>query len=262
MTQRLNPNSARYWFDHINSARIPVPKTKFIRMAKGPLWKMMDGSEADEPSLRNMVDRILELQNRWNGAPLFIRSDLASAKHDGPAAYQIPRNATKETVVRAIMNTFEDNLMKDQDPEWFMIREWLDLVHSFRAFAGHPIAQEWRYFATPDKVVCKHFYWPEEAISFWDRKRSPEPADWRKLLSNLASQPPPDILSDYAMTAAKVCNASPMWSVDFAHDIHGDWYLIDMAVAAESFHGWDGCPIPNNHKPQPPVVQSPSVEVK
>lgn len=259
MSQRLNPNSARYWFPKVAAARIPVPKTKFLRMAKGPLWKMLDGAMpigSEASSLQSMVTKTIEIQKLWRGPPLFVRSDLASAKHDGPIAYQIPRNATPGTVVRVLRNTFEDNLMKDQNPDWFMIREWLDLVYCFRAFVGHPIAQEWRYFATSEKVVCKHFYWPEDSITFLD-KRAHEPADWRKQLAKLASISPPAILSDYAVKAAKVCNTVPMWSVDFAHDIHGDWYLIDMAVAKDSSHGWDGCPIPNNEKRE----EKPSVDL-
>jgi len=42
-----------------------------------------------------------------------------------------------------------------------------------------------------------------------------------------------------AIEAAKVCDGR--WSVDFARDRSGKWWLIDMALMAASWH-WPGCP--------------------
>jgi len=65
------------------------------------------------------------------------------------------------------MSTIEDNEMKfwmseEYPPAAFMVREFLDLDASFKAFGGLPIAREWRIFASPEKVICYHPYWPAE----------------------------------------------------------------------------------------------------
>jgi hypothetical protein len=39
--------------------------------------------------------------------------------------------------------------------------------------------------------------------------------------------------------AARACGGG-RWSVDFCQDVHGKWWLPDMATAADSFH-WPGC---------------------
>ena len=99
---------------------------------------------------------------------------------------------------------------------------------------GHRVGFEWRYFATRDEVRCRHFYWPEDSIRF-DRG-VPEPKDWRDELRGLAALEPPEDLGEMAMAAARACPHAEAWSVDFAKDDTGQWWLIDMALAERSFH--------------------------
>lgn len=238
MTQvSYNPNSALYWFPRIRHGNLPVPRTKFVDIEFMKLINILDGERipyADEV-MGHLDANAVEI-----GYPVFIRSDHASAKHDGPSAYRAEK---KEDLPSVLYQTVEDNAMKDFLPQALMVRSWLDLEAPFKAFGGLPIAREWRLFATKDKVVCSHFYWAEEAIQFWGG-RVDEPTFWKRDLAKIAEPLSVDeqvLLKALAMRAATVCTAAPCWSVDFARDREGKWWLIDMAIAQSSWHPED-CP--------------------
>ena len=98
------------------------------------------------------------------GYPAFLRTDRASAKHDGPKAFRVDRPARLE---ECIFRTFEDNCLKDisSETQAFMAREYQSIKPVFMAFGGLPIGQEWHVLADQDGVRCHHFYWPQDAFS-------------------------------------------------------------------------------------------------
>ena len=65
--------------------------------------------------------------------------------------------------------------------------------------------------------------------------------DWRDLLaeSHVLSAEDLAALDRMAFRAARACGGGK-WSVDFALDRAGKFWLIDMAVAEDSYH-WPGC---------------------
>lgn len=67
------------------------------------------------------------------------------------------------------------------------------------------------------------------------------PADWREQLAAMHQEPSelPD-LKAMAVQAARACGGG-VWSVDFCQDDAGKFWLLDMAVAQDSYH-WPGCP--------------------
>lgn len=223
-------NSALVWFPPILRAGLPVPKTIFVGFDPEQLWPTLDGQQVlDSFPMQKMIDACQQI-----GYPVFLRTDLSSAKHDGPEAYRI--NCTDD-LMRCICLTFEDNAIKDIAPfvRAFMLRKWLDLPAAFSAFGGHPISVEWRIFASQDAVRCEHFYWPEEAFEGreWDRWL---PKNWRGALKSISSSPR-DIgdLRDIAIQAVREIGHGE-WSVDFARDRRGKWWLTDMATAESSWH--------------------------
>lgn len=175
------------------------------------------------------------------GYPVFIRTDLSSAKHCGPGSYLAK---SREDISKILCETVVDNEMKfwmsmDQ-PRAFIVREFLELDAFFTAFGGLPINREWRFFANKNEVICAHPYWPEEAIQFWE---IPEPPDWKEQLAILHAPLHHlewEDLNEWAIRAAGACDASETWSVDFAKDVNGMWWLIDMAEMKSSYH-WPGC---------------------
>lgn len=88
-------------------------------------------------------------------------------------------------------------------------------------------------------------YWPEDAILFYGRK---PPADWKERLHalNLEVGDEKRILNAYA---EKFGSVNPgFWSVDFAQDETGKWWLIDAARGEVSWHA-AGCPLDPDPEP-------------
>jgi hypothetical protein len=120
------------------------------------------------------------------------------------------------------------------------------LNSGFKAFEGMPVSKERRYFVRDGKVVCKHPYWPEDAI--YGHKLPP---DWKLLLAamNLETGEEREQLNAYAVKFASVNPG--FWSVDFAQDARGNWWLIDAARGEVSWHA-AGCPFDPNPEPVRP----------
>ena len=253
-------NSALYWLPKVLDVA-PVPRTKIVKYdhMKAVLWlEGVDGGDAPLEALRDVADAM--------GYPLFLRTDLSSAKHEGPLAYKV---ASPGDIEHAFARTVEDNEMKfwlsPIAPKAILLREWLDLKFAFTAFGGHRIAREFRVFVKYGEVACKHFYWPADAIegNFHERETEdmwmadgPEPPRWREGLKSLSvlSAGESSYLGTMSVLAAMRCDAHPFWSVDWAQDIGGKWWLIDMAVGERSEHvAFDptpGCRVAVGVKPQ------------
>jgi hypothetical protein len=223
-------NSALYWFPKI-AQQFPVPRTEIVEFDDRTMWPALDGNPTPNipiEAFKATADKI--------GYPLFLRCDGSSAKHDGPNAYRLDKWDPK---LHAFFITFEDNAMKDLEIFAFLFREWLDLDGSFTAFGrdtGHLIANEWRFLATSEKVIHQFFYWPEHAIDGHAHHD-----DWKELLAatKKLSNEERGYLSFMAVDAVKLVNANdpedPEWSVDFAKDKSGKWWLIDMALSKNSW---------------------------
>ena len=124
------------------------------------------------------------------------------------------------------------------EPPWAGT-QWLDLEASFLAFGDergqHPIGREFRVFAGGGSNPCLHFYWPEDAF---EEFTNPSAENWRELLRE-ASQIEDSLkehLIETACKAARAVDQEVVWSVDFALDRSGIWWVIDMAHARDSWH--------------------------
>jgi hypothetical protein len=224
-----DPNSALIWFPAIRDAGLPVPRTEFVEFDPDMLWPICDG----KPARDDFPMRQLENTCECVGYPVFIRTDLSSAKHDGPESF---RADSPVDLWRCIVRTFEDNACKDLASflRAWMVREWINIESSFTAFGGLAIGREWRLFANQEMVSCQHFYWPEEAFSDgygvaagWE----PKLAALRERLNSSEGE----LLRNLASRAARAIGDGA-WSVDFAFDTDGKPWLIDMARAESSWH--------------------------
>lgn len=228
--------SALYWLPRIEAEGLPVPKTVVLPYEHGVMPELFDGLACAE--FDRLVPLATEAAARFGG-PVFVRTDLAAAKHAGSEAYRVPV-AELGAMANALYRTIEDNAMKfwlgPEEPRAILLREWLDLPAEFTVFGGLPISREWRIFANAVGVRCWHPYWPEGAVT---RRVDPGYPDWQRSLRDL-HQVPLDLpqLLPMAKLAAAVCDGE--WSVDFAQDRSGQWWLIDMAPAEVSWH-WPGC---------------------
>ena len=243
----INKNSALIWLPKIEATGLPVPKTVTVPYEHEQIVTFLEGG-GDKSNLDSLRETIA-LACTEIGYPCFLRTDLASAKHMGPGWYLA---TGPEDLNRVILRTVEDNekkfwfesMVKGGGPQAFMVRQFLDLDHSFTAFRGLPISREWRMFAGPDGLICGHPYWPKESIEFWEGTETPR--DWESRLAEHHREPDNfKELTDMAVQAVKACGGGE-WSVDFAMDKSGKWWLIDMALKEDSWH-WPGCP----HGPAP-----------
>lgn len=238
--QRINPNSALYWLPAAKKAAefyddVYVPETEVVQFDFMEALMMLEGARPESFPWGELDSAACEL-----GWPVFVRTDLTSAKHRGLDAVQANHADAVERVAEALVRESARKMMK---PAAFLVREWIDVDSEFEAFDGLPIGVEFRVFATPDEVLCTHYYWPEESI---EKANLPETL-WKSRRDGLKHARQPPWMDAAACTAAfeadfqhGVDEPSRAWSVDFARDEDGRWYLIDMALAEDSWQP-DGC---------------------
>lgn len=244
---QLNPNSALYWYPTIEqvAADLPVavPETTFVEYEFTESFPLIEGVVPDALPWGEFVTAAREI-----GWPVFVRTDQKSVKHAGPGAYRAEEPDDIPTVLAVLT---DHHVKANRHPAALMVREFIDINARFRAFDGLPIGRELRVFASPSAVLCDHFYWPATAIAdgrgtptTMDGGRDLDPEEWRQHLAVLseigdAERAP---LHDAATTVAEALNADPkltadtVWSMDFAEDQAGDWWLLDAALATDSWH--------------------------
>jgi hypothetical protein len=235
---KLNPNSALYWLpaaeEMAKEYPVNVPDTRAVEFDFLDALPMLDGEVPDNFPYGDLDAAACEL-----GWPVFIRSDLSSAKHDGIGAIQAD-NA--DAVVDVVEQIIHDAAMKTMRPAAFLVREWIDIDHKFTDFGGLPIGVEFRAFATPDEHICTHYYWPEDAVDDPTQEVADIgdlPTD-RELMADTRLPPWLSAVSQGAAFEADfqhgIDDPDRAWSVDFARGEDGEWWLIDMALAEDSWH--------------------------
>jgi hypothetical protein len=239
---KLNAASALYWLPRLQNGRgigLPLPFTEMVPYDHRAIMAMLENDGDPAPWLQ-LVQQVQEVGEKM-GYPVFLRTDLASAKHDGPGGYLAEG---RSAVASRLSATIEDNEAKfwmgGPVPKAILVRQFLHLKHYFTAYDGLPIAREYRVFVNMGRMVCMHPYWPEEAVE----EGNPSHDNWREMMHVMYGglQTPgidTPLLQGMAEVAATKCGG--YWSVDFAQDVDGAWWLIDMAPGVESWHPED-CP--------------------
>ncbi len=247
------------WWPPTKDLGIPVPDTEIIEVepveAEGLLygcathepdagcWDDAPGAKkADCVPLLNPYREAIEQAGERLGYPLFVRTDLTSGKHSWRDTCFVPDPLTVMRHVWAVVEShalisFPPRPGQDMRVQGIVLREFLTLDAPFKTFNGMPVARERRYFVDAGEVACYHPYWQDPTnIASGFPYGEEEPDRWREQLAALNVEPAAEVelLSAYAR---KVAQALPgAWSVDFALSEDGKWYLIDMAVAEDSWH--------------------------
>lgn len=252
-TTQINPNSAVYWYPRIEGVApdlpVQVPESEFVRYDFIDSIHILEGEVPESLPWGEFTDAAREV-----GWPAFVRTDQKSVKHAGPGAYR----AEEPDDIPTIVATLTDYHVKsNRHPGALMFREFVDINARFRAFDGLPIGRELRMFATPNEALCEHFYWPAEAIE--DGRGTPTTMDGERELAGDGWREKLSVLSDIsvgdrehlrvvatetvaALNAGETVSDGTAWSVDFAEDTDGNWWLIDAALAEDSWHP-DDCTI-------------------
>lgn len=253
MTDEFNPNSALYWYPKIDRVAddiaVNVPETEFVEYDHMDALPLIEGETSQSLPWDGFVDAVDDV-----GMPAFVRTDQKSVKHAGPSAFRVDEHDDIPTVV-ATLTDF--HAMAHRFPAALMVREWIDIRATFRAFDGMKIGTEFRIFANSDSELCDHFYWPRNAIE--EGRGSPTTLDgedeltrqsWTQRLHKAKAihDADWDALYQAARVIADSLNAGPhiadtrAWSIDVAMDTDGDWWVIDAALARDSWHP-EGCSV-------------------
>lgn len=237
---RRSPNSALTWYPAMAQAAdettVEVPETEFVDIPEMDVCaRYIDGENPDEFPFDVIAEDAESL-----GYPVFVRTDITSAKHHGLDGYR----ARDEDELRvAVRWALEANYMAmgTPHPSAIMLRDWIELDYGFHddrrriTDEGVRIAREFRFFADPEMVRCQHFYWPEDSM------QDPDRDDWREQLVELSKigEYELDELCEYAEACVEHAPGDVAWSVDVAADQDGNWWGIDMALAGMSWHPED-----------------------
>lgn len=231
-----DPNSMLVWWPAIKDLGIPIPRTEIIPIDRDNVLNVLDETESFNPdtlkAIGNAAERI--------GYPIFLRTDLASGKHDWEHTCFVPDSSSLSEHIIRVCEANEMWTLIGLDYQAIAVREFLSLESSFTAFSGNmPINREFRFFVRDGKYVCHHFYWPEEAFDQHHARMAHDSA-WRNLLAKMNYLSYQELLM-LVVNTETVGKALPgFWSVDFASSTDGNWYLIDMAKGENSYH-WPGC---------------------
>lgn len=259
---KLDPNSLIKWFPKVmNDVR--VPKTEIVKV---DILENVKGIPA-----RWNTEDVKKAVEKVGGYPVFIRTDLASNKHYMSEGSKVSSEKELDDHIANIIEFNEMVSIFGLDYKFLVIREWLDLSqkNSFKAFKGTTIGRELRFFIKDNEPICCHYYWPKDAIKFFENKKEDTsddfiedndeveeinaesleesvkkhkesfkngPENWEQkweMLKNNSFNNMKKVLVDVNIVAD---NFDGYWSVDFAQDVNGDWYLIDMALGNESWH--------------------------
>lgn len=233
----MDPNSLLVWWPAIKDLGIPVPRTEIIPIDRANIMEAYE----DRSKLNPIPIIAAECIAEKFGFPVFLRTDLSSGKHDWERTCFVPDKSSLSEHVVELCLAHEMWTLIGLDYQALVIREFLHLETAFTAFSGNmPINKEFRFFVRDGAVVCHHFYWPEEAFNQHPARMAHEP-EWREKLRSLSELSDWEylLLEDYAKRAGTAVGG--FWSVDFAKTAKGTWYLIDMALGANSYH-WPRCP--------------------
>lgn len=226
----MDKNSLLYWFPKLSNLSILMPKTVIVPIDRKRVQRVFDGEQ-----LPGKIEHALHAAAKELGYPLFLRTDLCSAKHNWKNSCYVPNQSELIRHMISVCEYNECSGLFGMDYTAIILREFMLMESSFTAFNEFPVNKERRYFVLGGEVLCHHPYWPEEAIEGHTKD-----SDWKTKLAALNVEDESEVLllSKYAEMVSIAVEGC--WSVDFTKTKNGHWCLIDMALGAASYH-WPGC---------------------
>ena len=223
-------NSLDYWFPILKKNNIPAPKTTILK-TNCDLLHLMDGKEPE--GYNNFINQLTKITDDI-GYPCFIRTGHTSAKHYWKDTCYLKK---KEDLGNHIYQLVEFSEIADMFGNLkynvWCVRELLKTTSLFTAFLDMPIVREFRGFWIDGKIQCVHPYWPVDTIL------KPSVDNWKELLleSHEMSRRENKEINELIKSVGTLFKGN--WSIDLL-DTEKGWYVIDMAVAEQSYH-WEGC---------------------
>jgi len=233
MEKFVDKNSMLYWYPKVETMGIPQPITYFT--TKGAGWD----KSGNYLTWSKKTQREIESAIRVFGLPVFIRTDLMSCKHKWEYTCFVKDLSKLERHLMALAEGTVSCDIIGRPVNAFVIRQYIPMRNLFTAFWGKmPVNPEIRFFIKDGAVLCWHWYWIENALE----GSNPSLPNWREVMAQIKKECYSEItgqLTQYAEVVAKKFKDEGTWSVDFCQAKTGIWYLIDMALAEESWHPED-----------------------
>ena len=228
--EEMKKSSMLFWYSKIKDLDIPQPKTEMVKI-NNDIIGVCDG---DYSVLEKYMDEINEKAERI-GFPLFMRTDQLSGKHDWKnTCYVSDRKYIKGHISFLVEESFIVSIV-GLPVNAMVLREYIPMKEIFTAFYGDmPVNPEIRFFVKDGEVLCKHWYWVEQAII------NPSVDNWKELMDKEKSgitEKEKELLKEYATKVAEQLDG--YWSVDFCKSKDERWILIDLAVGSASWHPKD-----------------------
>jgi hypothetical protein len=233
---RQNKTCQSYWFPRL-PADIPVPKTALIEFPLDLQMLCLRAFEDEElgddekEQLERGISKVREMTDLF-GYPVFVKTGLFSDKHSW-SCYVPDREALGRAIVQIVYSWACVGGMEES--EFIVVREMIP-TRPYMLFAGRmPVTRERRYFAEDGEVKWHQPYWPREAFPEWAKTDLLGHESIEVALGHLNDETEEEVQRLSAL-ARSISTAIPgAWSMDFLQDIHGNWWLIDMAEAHKSY---------------------------
>lgn len=247
---QFDPNCISVWYPIIENA-VPTPKTQIVKLPVtlaqwifencGTGWPIHLETTPSACAIAELFEKAIQevmtgATTRQHPHAMFMKSGLFSAKHRYKQACMLDLAGPIEATYRALAIAY-DGLVSSVPPTYsalgvWAFREFLGSRPAFRAFGGTPIVREYRFFTKCGNVDGYQPYWPSHAIKEADCPES----EWRRALDDISGPPPVEAIF-YAQVVARMFPND--WSVDLFESVDG-WYVIDMAVAKDSYRDPEG----------------------
>lgn len=227
MSTTTDPCCLSYWFPLIESAGLPVPRTKFFT-TDCELWKMFHSQTPDR-----FDDFIAQLRNAATevspSGPWFLRTGLTSAKHSWKeTCFVTDLDKLKSHVFRIAEFSECADIMGLPYHTW-VVREMLSTKPAFTAFYGSmPIVREFRFFIRDGSIEHIQPYWPEESIEV------PSEPDWKDRFASLSKITPEEFETIKSLVLRASAAVPGFWSIDLL-DTERGWFVTDMAPGERSY---------------------------
>jgi len=190
------------------------------------------------------------------GLPCFLRSGQTSGKHEWRDTCFLPsddREVIAHHLYEVVVYSHTADFMGMPCDVW-AVREMLPTVPVGTAYRGMPVCREFRYFIGGGKILCRHPYWPRDAVpgltdeqyaklceppETIERPPRPKPTSKIEQIREYHRGLPDDATADEIVLAVAERFMEAEWSVDLLWTERG-WFVTDMARAEDSWH-WPEC---------------------
>lgn len=238
MNDQYHNSSMKFWWPLVQDLEVPMPRTHIIEAPEMYrwFWQVADMGDDETPPKPPGYDAVVAAVEDLGGAPVFLRTDQASMKHEWATTCFVSNASRIDTHMFAMLEWHE--MVWAPTANAWVVREFLKSAEVFRAFGGWgcqsheeqmPIGPERRYFVRDGVVECHHAYWPAESIVL------PTVVCWEPLLDQANTEGDEvALLTQYATLIGS--RLLGWWSLDFMLTADGTWYFIDAAEGQDSWH--------------------------